>query len=148
MSAAGHKSSRAFDGPLRECAAEGRLLLQRCRACGFVPNFPRIACPACLQELDWFEALGRGSVETFTVIRRPQHHDYDVHVPIVMALIALEEGAEMISTIVGDDRLETAIGAAVRVTHGWSTLPQFELVRAAEPASGAAPAPASGAAGA
>jgi len=128
MSADGHKSSRSFDAPLREGAARGALMLQRCSACGFVPNFPRIACPACLGELDWFEASGRGRVETFTVVHRPHHHDYDGHVPIVLALIALEEGAELISTVVGADRLETGIGAAVRVTHGWSTLPQFELV--------------------
>lgn len=137
MSAAGHKSSRDFDGPLREGAARGKLMLQRCRACGFVPNFPRIACPACLQELDWFEASGRGRVEAFTVVQRPHHRDYYAHVPIVMALIALEEGAETISTIVGDDRLATAIGAAVRVTHGWSTLPQFELAPKFELAPGA-----------
>ena len=132
MSAAGHKSSRDFDGPLREGAERGVLMLQRCRACGFVPNFPRIACPACLEELDWFEACGRGHIETFTVIHRPHHHDYDVHVPIVMALIALEEGAELISTIVGDDRLQAEIGTAVRVSRGWSTLPQFQLVAAGD----------------
>ena len=132
MSADGHTSSRSFDGPLREGATRGALMLQRCSACGFVPNFPRIACPACLGELDWFEASGRGCVETFTVVHRPHHHDYDSHVPIVLALIALEEGAETISTVVGADRLETEIGAAVRVTRGWSTLPQFELAPAAD----------------
>jgi hypothetical protein len=46
-----------------------------------------------------------------------------------MALIALEEGAETIATIVGDDRLTAEIGSPVRVTRGWSTLPQFELDR-------------------
>jgi uncharacterized OB-fold protein len=103
------------------------LLLQRCPACGFVPNFPRIACPGCLGELEWFESAGRARVESFTVIRRTHHAAYEPHVPIVMALIALEEGAETIATIVGDDRLTVEIGSPVRVTRGWSTLPQFEL---------------------
>ncbi len=108
-------------------AAEGRLLLQRCPACGLVPNFPRIACPGCLGELEWFESAGRGRVESFTVIRRTHHVAYEPHVPIVMALIALEDGAETIATIVGDDRLTVEISSPVRVTRGWSTLPQFEL---------------------
>jgi uncharacterized OB-fold protein len=118
---------RRFDEQLREGALAGRLMLQRCSLCGFVPNFPRIGCPACLAELEWFEACGRGTVETFTVVRRTHHATYEPHLPIVLALIVLEEGAETISTIVGDDRLEVEIGAAVETTRGWSTLPQFQL---------------------
>ena len=118
-----------FDEPLRAGAAEGRLLLQRCPVCGPVPSFPRIACPGCLRELEWFEASGRGSVESYTVVRRTHHAAYEPHVPIVLALIALEEGARTISAIVGDDRLDTAIGAPVHVARGWSTLPQFRLAR-------------------
>ena len=103
------------------------MLLQRCPACGSVPNFPRIACPGCLGELEWFESAGRGRVESFTVIHRTHHAAYEPRVPIVMGLIALEEGAETIATIVGEDRLTVEIGSPVRVTRGWSTLPQFEL---------------------
>jgi uncharacterized OB-fold protein len=102
------------------------LLLQRCPACGLVPNFPRIACPGCLHELEWFESAGRGRVESFTVIHRT-HAAYQPFVPIVMALIALAEGAETIATIVGENRLTAEIGSPVRVARGWSTLPQFEL---------------------
>jgi hypothetical protein len=133
--------ARRFDDQLREGALAGRLMLQRCTACGFVPNFPRIACPACLAELEWFEACGRGSVETFTIVRRTHHAAYEPRLPIVLALIALEEGAETISTIVGDDRLEVEIGAAVRVVRGWSVLPQFELTAMEEEAGHAAHVP-------
>jgi hypothetical protein len=120
---------RPHNEPLIAAAAEGRLLLQRCRSCGHVPTFPRIACSRCLAELEWSEASGRGTVESFTVIRRPHSARFAYHVPIVMALIRLEEGSELISTIVGDDRLDAAVGAAVRVTGdgGWSPLPQFRL---------------------
>jgi uncharacterized OB-fold protein len=118
---------RRFDDRLREGALAGRLMLQRCSECGFVPNFPRIGCPACLAELAWFEACGRGSVETFTIVRRTHHATYEPYVPIVLALIALDEGAETISTIVGDDRLEVEIGSAVETARGWSVLPQFRL---------------------
>lgn len=117
-----------FDEPHRTAAAEGRLLLQRCPACGTIPSFPRIACPGCLAELDWFEASGLGRVESFTVVRRTHHADYEPHVPIVMVLVATDEGSELISTVVGDDRLEVGIGSRVRVVRGWSTLPQFELI--------------------
>jgi uncharacterized protein len=116
--------------PLLEGAAKGALMVQRCPACGHVPGFPRVACPRCLGELVWREAAGRGRVRTFTVIRRSQHRRFADHLPIVMALIELEEGTQVISTILGEDRLDTAIGSAVAATRGgWSTLPQFRLVQ-------------------
>jgi len=40
----------------------------------------------------------------------------------------LEEGAQVVSTIVGEDRLDTAVGSAVvSAGGGWSSLPQFRL---------------------
>jgi uncharacterized OB-fold protein len=129
MTSPDHPSTRGLDGPLRLAAEKGNLMLQRCPACAFVPNFPRIACPSCLHELDWFQASGQGYVETYTVIRRTHHRDYEPHLPIVMALIRLDEGAETISTIVGDDRLEVKIGSTVQTTSGWSRLPQFRLTQ-------------------
>jgi hypothetical protein len=49
----------------------------------------------------------------------------------VLAVIELDEGALAISAIVGDDRLETAIGSAVEfAAEGtFSALPQFRLAR-------------------
>ncbi len=105
------------------------LLLQRCAVCGHVPNYERVACPHCFGELERYPSTGGGRVESFTVIHRTHAERYVPHVPIVMALIALDDGPAVISTIVGDDRLETAIGARVEpaTAGGWSELPQFRL---------------------
>jgi len=114
--------------PLVEGARAGVLMLQRCPRCGHVPSYPRIACPRCLAELEWFRASGRGAVQAVAVIRRPHHERFTEHVPIVMATIELEEGAQVVSTIVGEDRLDTAVGSAVvSAGGGWSSLPQFRL---------------------
>jgi uncharacterized OB-fold protein len=115
---------------LLEGVRQGIFKIQRCRACCHVPSFPRIACPSCFNELDWVDAAGRARVHSFTVIHRPHQELFARHVPIVMALIELEEGAKMISTIVGDDRLDTAIGSALVFApdESWSALPQFQLV--------------------
>ena len=104
------------------------LLLQCCAACGHVPSFERIACPRCFGELEWQPGSGQGTVLSFTVIHRTHAEVYAPHVPIVMTLIALDDGPEVISTIVGENRLETAIGAGVEpADDGWSALPQFRL---------------------
>lgn len=112
-------------------AEAGRgLRLQRCPACGEVPGFPRIACPGCLGELEWVEASGRGHVVSFAVVRRPHHERFAPHLPVLLAVVELEEGAQVVSTIVGDDRLETSIGAEVVVAteERFAPLPQFRLV--------------------
>jgi uncharacterized OB-fold protein len=115
--------------PLTE--ASGVLRLQRCPACGSVPEFPRIACPGCFRELEWVDFSGRGTVYSFGVVRRPHHERFQPQLPIVLAIVDLEEGGRLISNVVGDDRLETAIGSTVELatSGGFSQLPQFRLAR-------------------
>ena len=105
------------------------LSLQQCPDCGHIPSFSRVACPSCFGPLEISPVSGRGRVRTYTVIRRPHHERFMGHLPIVMALIELEEGVELISTIVGENRLDTSIGARVAIArHGrWSPLVQFSL---------------------
>jgi uncharacterized OB-fold protein len=105
------------------------LRLLRCPACGQVPSFPRVACPSCFGPLEALSSSGRGRVRTYAVIRRTHQERFAAHLPIVMALIELEDGVELISTIVGENRLETAIGAPVAVARygRWSPLVQFSL---------------------
>jgi uncharacterized OB-fold protein len=112
-------------------AARERLRLQRCNRCGAYPEFPRIACPRCLGDLEWVEASGRGRVFTFGVVRRPHHERFEPELPIVLAVIELDEGALVISNVVGEDRLETAIGSAVELADEgrFAPLPQFRLVK-------------------
>jgi uncharacterized OB-fold protein len=104
-------------------------MIQRCGACGSTPGFPRIACPSCFGELEWLAATGSGAILSFTVIRRPHHERFQEQLPIVMATIELDEGVQLISTIVGHNRLEAYIGARVTVASEgrWSPLPQFRL---------------------
>ena len=43
--------------PFWDGAREGRLLIQRCRACGKHVFYPRVACPHCFADaLDWVQA--------------------------------------------------------------------------------------------
>jgi uncharacterized OB-fold protein len=114
-------------------ADRGELRVQRCTRCERWIWFPRIACPYCFERsLEWRSASGQGTVVTASVIYRQHRRDYDQYVPIVLALIRLDEGCEMISNILGENRSDVKIGDRVRLAPGgrWSTLPQFELAAA------------------
>jgi hypothetical protein len=118
--------------PYWQAAREGRLVLQRCEACGRHQFYPRSICTACASErLTWRDASGRGHVKSFTVIRRAVSAAYEPEVPYVVALIALAEGPTLMSNVVGCAPEAVRIGAPVRVRFdAWSDaihVPVFEL---------------------
>jgi len=84
-------------------AAEGRLLVKRCDACGEAHWYPRPICPFCHSEhTSWEQASGRGTIYSFTVIRRawgPWAHA----VPYAVAYVQLEEGPTIMANVVDCD---------------------------------------------
>jgi uncharacterized OB-fold protein len=57
--------------PFWEAAAAGRLLFKRCLACGEPHHCPRPICPFCGSDrTEWRDALGRGTVHSYSVMRR------------------------------------------------------------------------------
>jgi uncharacterized OB-fold protein len=111
----------ALTEPWWEATREHRLLLQTCGACGVRQHHPRHVCTACATTdgLGWSESDGAGSVDTFTVVHRPPRPDLEA--PYVVARIRLDDGPVLLSTVVGDDALDTTIGDRVRLA--WRDLP-------------------------
>ena len=88
----------------------GRLLLPRCDRCGAVIWYPRHFCPACGHlEVSWFAASGRGSVYSFTVIRKGQGA-YAESAPYVLAYVELEEGPRVLTNLLVEEAELGALG--------------------------------------
>lgn len=86
---------------LRAWRETGTLLLQRCGGCGTPIYYPRARCPHCWSaDLAWFEASGRGTVRTFTLIHRGLSEPFAAEAPICLAEIALDDGVAMIARII------------------------------------------------
>ena len=110
---------------------EGELRLQRCADCGEFQFYPRTMCSHCgSSSLDWAQASGRGTIASFSVVRRGLSDAYPA--PYVVALVDLEEGPRMMSHIVGVEPEAVAVGQAVTVDfEQWSaevSLPVFRLI--------------------
>jgi len=87
--------------PYWEAARRHELTIQRCRACGQWVFYPRASCPHCLSaDLEWRRTSGRGTLHTFTVAYRGQK-DFPLGSPYVIAIVELEEGARLMSNLVG-----------------------------------------------
>ena len=101
--------------PFWDGTAEGRLLLQRCLDCAAVVWYPRTFCPKCPRgQLEWFEASGRGSVYSFTIVRRGATGAYRDTAPYVLAYVELAEGPRLLTNIVDCDVDAVRIGDEVR----------------------------------
>ena len=106
-----------------ESAKNGKLLVKSCKACGKLHYYPRAICPHCLSsDTDWVEASGKGTIYTYSVMRRTE-------TPYVIAYVTLEEGVTMLSNIVECDVDGVAVGQTVEVvfrdTEGGHSLPVF-----------------------
>jgi hypothetical protein len=99
-----------------QACSEGRLLIQRCSACGHRQFYPRLLCTSCASaDVEWHEASGAGRVRSFTIIRRAVTEAYAADVPYVVALIELAEGPTMMSNVVDCDVEDVHIGMSVSV---------------------------------
>lgn len=120
--------------PFWHAAAAHRLEIQRCEACGRFVFYPRALCPHCHEDrMSWTEVGGHGTVYSFTVSRRPATPELAERVPYVVALVDLDEGARMMSTVRTDDVSGVRIGEPVSVAFedlpDGAVLPCFVLDR-------------------
>lgn len=106
------------------------LLLQRCGGCGTVQFYPRVLCGRCGgRDLGWLRASGRGTVKSFSIVRRPVSPAYAGEGPYALLLVALDEGPTMMSTLTGGDPERAFVGMPVEVVFDdWPegvTMPRF-----------------------
>jgi uncharacterized OB-fold protein len=100
--------------PFWAACREGRLLLQRCGACGKAVFYPRSICPHCHADaLGPETGSGRGTIHSWTVSRRPAGPGWADEVPYVVALVDLEEGPRLLGVVEVDDPDEVRTGLAV-----------------------------------
>lgn len=102
--------------PFWEACARHELVLQRCTACDATVFYPRTVCPSCSSDrLDWVPVSGLATLYSYTVARRPTHRKLADRVPYVIAIVELDEGPRMTSTVVGTDPDDLAVGLRLRV---------------------------------
>ena len=101
-----------------DAAADGRLLVRRCRACGRAHHYPREFCPYCWSEqVDWEEASGRATLYTWSTVHRNDLPPFAGRTPYVAAVVDLAEGPRMMTQIVDCAEAELAAGMRLRVLY-------------------------------
>lgn len=97
--------------PYWDALGKHRMEIQYCTSCEEYVFYPRSNCPRCLQtDLEWREVPGTGTLYTFTISRRPSAPPFADDVPQLIAVVELDEGPRLTSTLVNVAEEDVKIG--------------------------------------
>ena len=84
----------------RECARQGRLVFQRCEACGTPRHPPRVLCAKCgSDQVAWVPSVGQGAIFSWTVIHQAPHPAFASQVPYAVVVVELEENVRIVASL-------------------------------------------------
>ncbi len=130
-----HLTPNVWTQPFWDAAADHRLVVPRCTACGAYRFPPSPFCWNCrAQTVEWIEHDGAGEIYSFTVIRHAVIPDVRDALPVVAAVVELPGtgGCRVIGNVVDCDPSDVQIG--LPVTLDWydvregTSVPIFRLV--------------------
>jgi uncharacterized OB-fold protein len=88
--------------PFWEACRRHELRLQRCADCEAFWFPPGALCPRCLSKSwEWTPTSGRGTVYSFVIFHRVYHPGFAAEVPYAAAVVELEEGPRLPTSLVG-----------------------------------------------
>ena len=118
--------------PFWDGAREGRLVIQRCRQCGFFVHQPRPVCRRCRSfDLGFETVSGSATLYSFTETHKAFHPFFADRVPYLLATVELAEqpGLRLLSNLVGIAEPDARFDMALRVDFEWLspelTIPVF-----------------------
>jgi len=104
------------------------LELQYCPACQKYIFYPRELCPYCLEaKPEWKGVSGRGRVYSYTVVRQSALKEFVKKVPYIYAIVELDEGVRIPTTIIGCPVDEIEIGMPVELAGKRGAAPFFSV---------------------
>lgn len=118
--------------PYWDGAAEHRLVIQCCTACGEWNFPPRRRCPQCEAEaLEWTQASGRGRLWSYIIVHRAEP-EFAERTPYVLGVVELDEGPHLMGTVIGVDPDPAALPIDAPLTvafeqRGETALPVWQL---------------------
>ncbi len=101
--------------PFWDALRAHRIDIQQCDACHAYVFFPRLHCPHCFsRSLSWKTVSGAGELHTFTLARLPTLPELADELPQKLAVVQLDEGPHINTTLVGVTEDQIKVGMRVK----------------------------------
>ena len=111
--------------PFWDALREHRVEIQYSPASDQWVFYPRSHAPLTLAtDLEWREISGEGTLYTYTIARRPTAPDFAGAEPQIIAVVELDEGPRLTSTLVNVE--ESAIRVGMRLRPVFEDVPDTE----------------------
>ena len=83
--------------PFWDAARNGRLVIQRCQACGELRWPPLVGCPEChSRDTTWDEVRPTGTIWSFVVYHRAFAAELKDEIPYTVAMVHLDDGPYLV----------------------------------------------------
>ena len=87
--------------PFWDGLKEHVIRMKQCQDCNKFHHYPRVLCPHCgSTNVEWKTVSGRGKLYTYTINHNPPR-GWEEEAPYTVALVELDEGPRVMTTIVG-----------------------------------------------
>lgn len=101
--------------PFWDALRDETVLLQQCDDCSSWIFYPRTHCSNCLSpSLTWKEVSGAGRLYSYTVARQPTAPHFQDEVPQLIAIVELDVGIKLTSTLTEVDLDSINIGMRLK----------------------------------
>jgi uncharacterized OB-fold protein/acyl dehydratase len=108
-------TATALSQPFWDALKAQQVHIQQCADCSQWLFFPRAHCPNCgSRHLAWKRVSGEGSLYTYTVARVPTLPEFTDEMPQLLAVVKLDEGPHINTSVVGADPGALRIGQRMR----------------------------------
>jgi uncharacterized OB-fold protein/acyl dehydratase len=128
----------ALSQPFWDALKAQEVHLQQCADCGQWLFFPRAHCPHCgSRHLAWKHVSGEGTLYTFTVARVPTLPEFTDEMPQLLAVVSLDEGPHINTSVVGAEPGALRVGMRMRPVFdqrpGSTTLLRYTPIESSHP---------------
>ena len=101
--------------PFWDALKAHRVDIQQCDDCSKWVFFPRQHCPHCFSKsLSWKTVSGEGELHTFTISHLPTLPELADELPQKLAVVQLDEGPHLNTTLVGLEPGQIKVGMRVK----------------------------------
>lgn len=104
-----------ISAPFWEGLKSGKIKIQQCNRCDHWIFFPRRHCSSCLaHDLEWKEVSGSGTLYSYTLTRVPTLPEFMDEMPQALAVVELDQGVRVNTTLIGVTEEDISVGMAVK----------------------------------